>query len=521
MTKKKIDTIPDELRRDFPRRVREGIADGLRCEPADRPRAESGLRKIYTHAHLNSAVPITWVDSPLVGVIVASISRTVIDQLLLNVEKMRDRVSTGAEDEAFSLVGGASGVCTIIATAISNDIASLKQTDASTPLIGHAMRALTKEVALNFLRGSPTTIPRTKQSRVSAFQKMIDSDHEKHAPAQYVEELTRSLCNRNGNIKPSVNAAVAQGVYDTVAKATSAFASLGDSYPRDAKCVEGTAHVRTSVSAYLAALARDQKLNLDTLPPASRQFTDVVNEAFAAGIDAAVFEIVKTALMDTKSWSNAANSPHTRRGGQFWISWPVFVEAIMALGVDHPSFEALRAEAEVCRSAGWYWPNSNFIVVCERPKAIVRDHHGRLHNPEGPSIDYGENFRMYSWRGMTVTREFVEDRLKRTPKDIRAISNAEQRRAAIEMYGHVHGPLAFARDLGARLIAEDVENGQPRRLLEVNGERYVHVVNGSLEPDGTRREFLLGAHPEDDTPAQAVARSYGRPVNRYKEAIRT
>ena len=96
---------------------------------------------------------------------------------------------------------------------------------------------------------------------------------------------------------------------------------------------------------------------------------------------------------------------HARRAGQFWISWPAFVEAIMLLGVEHTSFGALRAEADVCRSAGWYWPNRDFIIVCERPRAIRRDDAGRLHCESGPAVDYGETFRLYSWHGTTVPSE--------------------------------------------------------------------------------------------------------------------
>jgi hypothetical protein len=75
------------------------------------------------------------------------------------------------------------------------------------------------------------------------------------------------------------------------------------------------------------------------------------------------------------------------------------------------------------------------------------------------------------------------------------------------------------------VIAEDTNHGQPRRLLEMNvrGEpiRVLDVYNGSLEPDGTRRRFFLGAMRDAKTPHEAVAMSYGiRPEN-YNEQVRT
>lgn len=108
-----------------------------------------------------------------------------------------------------------------------------------------------------------------------------------------------------------------------------------------------------------------------------------------------------------------------------------------------------------------------------------------------------------------------------TPQDISAISNAEHRRAAIEIYAHVHGPDRFVADLGAALVKEDKSQGRPRKLYALGAQRFVHVINGSLEADGTRREFLLGADPQSKTPESAVASSYGRPASKYKEAIRT
>ena len=62
---------------------------------------------------------------------------------------------------------------------------------------------------------------------------------------------------------------------------------------------------------------------------------------------------------------------------------------------------------------------------------------------------------------------------------------------------------------------------RPRRLYNVDGARFIHVINGSLEPDGTRREFFLGADPDAATPHEAVAASYGRPAAAYREAVRT
>jgi hypothetical protein len=72
-------------------------------------------------------------------------------------------------------------------------------------------------------------------------------------------------------------------------------------------------------------------------------------------------------------------------------------------------------------------------------------------------------------------------------------------------------------------------HGRPRRLHEitVRGEaiRVIEVENGSLEPDGTRRRFVLGAATRrgerPESCHDAIAASYGVNPAVYHEAVRT
>jgi hypothetical protein len=77
----------------------------------------------------------------------------------------------------------------------------------------------------------------------------------------------------------------------------------------------------------------------------------------------------------------------------------------------------------------------------------------------------------------------------------------------------------------AKTLAKDKDgNGLTRRLLsaKIGSEtvRIVEVENGSLEPDGTRRKFLLGAMP-GKTPHEVIAASYGIAAQHYREAVRS
>jgi hypothetical protein len=181
-------------------------------------------------------------------------------------------------------------------------------------------------------------------------------------------------------------------------------------------------------------------------------------------------------------------------------------------------FNAYKAFAREC-GVSFLYPG--FAFISDRPERVSFDAARRLDAADGPALRYRDGYSVYAWRGQRIPAEYIEQRHTRTAAEVLSEQNAEMRRVLMEIYIHVHGPKAMLADMGARLIAEDTMHGRPRKLYDIGGIRYVHVVNGSLEPDGTHREFLLGAHPEATTPHEAVAASYARPPGKFREAVRT
>ena len=204
--------------------------------------------------------------------------------------------------------------------------------------------------------------------------------------------------------------------------------------------------------------------------------------------------------------------------GQHDAGWLSFYSVFAGLV---PSVDRFGGLLKIAQSSGWWWPFANAVILTERPMCVHRDHLNRLHRMDGPAVAYRDETKVYAWKGLRVPAELVEQRSAMTPQQIAAISNAEHRRVAIEIYAAMHGPARFAEDLGAKLVKSDTVHGHPRRLYALGDARFVHVVNGSLEPDGTRREFLLGAPPSAKTPKAAIAASFGRPADKYREAVRT
>lgn len=89
------------------------------------------------------------------------------------------------------------------------------------------------------------------------------------------------------------------------------------------------------------------------------------------------------------------------------------------------------------------------------------------------------------------------------------------------------------REIGGKLVHEDatgklwrtstdrITNG--RRMVSPNGESdivddiaVVEVVNGSLEPDGSRKSYHLSVPPTCQTATEAVAWTYGLSAKEYE-----
>jgi hypothetical protein len=172
----------------------------------------------------------------------------------------------------------------------------------------------------------------------------------------------------------------------------------------------------------------------------------------------------------------------------------------------------LRGLAEVCRSAGWWWPFREVAVVCERPAALHRDEAGRLDRGDGPALAYPDGFALHAWRGMPVPAAFLAELPSLTPDRIRAEENAELRRVMLEYYGYER----YLTDSGARPVHRD-ETGTLWRI-DLDGDEpvvMVEVLNSTPEPDGTRRTYWLRVPPSTRTARAGVAWTFGLHADAY------
>ncbi|ACU70100.1 conserved hypothetical protein [Catenulispora acidiphila DSM 44928] len=194
--------------------------------------------------------------------------------------------------------------------------------------------------------------------------------------------------------------------------------------------------------------------------------------------------------------------------GQFDASWlPLYEASGMACGL-----------GRMARSAGWWWPFENAVILTERPLALRLDDQDRLHHGDGPALVYADGFAVYSWRGTPLTEEFGRRLAATSPDTIRAEENAELRRIMVEHYT----PERFLKESGAQPVQED-EAGKLWRIAMGDDESIVlvEVVNSSPEPDGTFNVYFLRVPPSMLTAKAGVAWTFGLTEDEYQPLRQT
>ena len=220
--------------------------------------------------------------------------------------------------------------------------------------------------------------------------------------------------------------------------------------------------------------------------------------------------------------SCATNAYNMYAGGNMWaagVDFISFFRHVAKLALDYSKWRHYEAAAT---HAGWRFMHPKFCMVVDFPTSLLVDEGRRPHCDDGPSHLWSDGYALFHWHGYRLPDThtwIITDKARITAAAIMAEPNAELRRIMCEVSGFA--PIV---DI-AVVVAEDRDgNGHPRRLLqaEIGGEtiRIVDVLNGSLEPDGSRRRFLLGAMP-GRTPHEVIAASYGIAPKHYREAVRT
>jgi len=158
---------------------------------------------------------------------------------------------------------------------------------------------------------------------------------------------------------------------------------------------------------------------------------------------------------------------------------------------------------ELAESCGWLSMFEDVVVFQDRPEVIKFDDQNRLHCEDGPAISYKDGLKVYSWHGIRVPKDWIENKGTLSPETALTWDNVEQRRAACEILGWA----TVLRKLDARVIDCD-DDPQIGTLVEVNipeigRERFIKDLCG------TGREFAIPVPPDMKTALEANAWTYG------------
>ncbi|MCK9597783.1 MAG: hypothetical protein M0R06_02005 [Sphaerochaeta sp.] len=264
---------------------------------------------------------------------------------------------------------------------------------------------------------------------------------------------------------------------------------------------------------------------------------DAVSDAVSVSVRGSVDVAVRGAVLskdfneDVKSTMNKYGVTkidwHYWLGGQFWVGywyWGVayqnFFVDICGLELEKDIDERRIAYRKICESVNYIWPNRNFVMVCDRPKEILRDDDGRLHSLDRKAISYGDGWGLYMIHGVKFTEEQFEKAKTETMADILNWPDIEQRsvllrdRPVSELLKECKAELVSETDKfgGYRLHEMDIDGLGKAKVLSFNGwssdHDYAHFVPKDHTDALESIAFLFGMSPDEFAKASKDNRSF-------------
>jgi hypothetical protein len=179
---------------------------------------------------------------------------------------------------------------------------------------------------------------------------------------------------------------------------------------------------------------------------------------------------------------------------------------------------ALAGLRRIAETAGAMVPHQRVCWLSERHVKFERDPNGRLHCATGPAVLYPDKWCYHAWKGVAVPKWIIENSHRICSRTIDNERDPIIRRCMID----IMTPERYISTGAARRVAVDTAGILWRKNWHNWWDAWaaVEVVNGTLEPDGTRKRYYLQVPPEMRTPTEAVAWTYGMSAARYSDLKR-
>ncbi|MEU8635599.1 DUF6745 domain-containing protein [Amycolatopsis sp. NPDC048633] len=297
--------------------------------------------------------------------------------------------------------------------------------------------------------------------------------------------------------------------------------SLGGKLPVEARVATLVTSLRERLDRRIGAWRdRARPVNRPPPDPAGVSLRALLNNGLGPALRRSIRDYVSGAVR-----GELTTGAGLHWGGQHEAHWVALYDLHRrADGVRFDPADGLELDlwAALARSCGWWWPREGVCVIAERP-LVVRTERGddpyglvRLHHETGPAMAFPDGWTVHAWHGTRVPSWVID---APTADLIMAERNVEVRRCAIEHLGWT----AFVEEAGLELLDRAGDPGNPGcelRLYDGSTTRLLLVVNGSVERDGTRRQYGLRVPAEIDHPLDAAGWTYGLTGAQYAQLRR-
>lgn len=166
--------------------------------------------------------------------------------------------------------------------------------------------------------------------------------------------------------------------------------------------------------------------------------------------------------------------------------------------------------------AGWWWPFGSVAIVTSAPSVLERDPENRLHCERGPALAYPDGWAIWAIHGVRVPKRLVTNPRSLSVEEIVHEPDLAIRRAMLERLGYER----FVRKAGLKPVHAD-RFGRLYRLDPHWTEpiALVEVLNGTPEPNGSRRRYFLCVPPTVRTAHEAVAWTFHLGPKEYQPDV--
>ena len=449
----------------------------FRTKPIEPDKIVPAIKALYKAADLNAPIVVI-VPSPFVMALAGGFS-SVIWRL-----RDGDKKATTTYIATGRAIYNATRIATDIATHTATHDATLTATDIATYT---ATYTATRDAiyTATYTATHDATYTATHDATYTATHDATDraTDRAIHNDTYNATDRATDNATYNATLNATLNAtdiATRIATHDATYNAT-----YTATYNAALNATLNATDIATRIATYTATYNATDR--------ATRNATDIAT----LGTKKQNNKLVKMLLESAKRWTGAY------QGGNMWAGFPAYLEAMRdVLGLELPEYKKYQSWEDCAKHGGFRFMHEKFCIVSDFPEYIKLDDRGRPHCETGQSHRWRDGFSIYSWHGVQVPREWIEDKPSLKPETALKWSNIEQRRAACEIIGWDR----ILAELNAKTINKD-DDPMIGELVEVDlpeagKERFLRVLCG------TGRRFAIPVPREMKTALQANAWSY-------------